>query len=250
MDYADRLNAAPHGARVRKGDMLLTLETEKIDRAIADLRSELEISELAIRQGRQQLQALERTTPLDLESSQRAARLAEEDRKFFFDVERPFLLEAVEFNLKMAKEWLEYEQEELHQLEKMYKADDITEETEQIVLKRARDAVDTRQVHGASDADRCTTRALKFAIPRRAEEVKGGVAAEVARVGEEQGGTAAGPAEAAAGVGQDAIAAVPDRGEAQSAAGRPGVDDGRSRPPTASSITASLRGGSPAIPPR
>ena len=42
----------------------------------------------------------------------------------------------------MANESLEYEKEELHQLEKMYKADDITEETEQIVLKRARDAVD------------------------------------------------------------------------------------------------------------
>ena len=41
----------------------------------------------------------------------------------------------------MAKDTLEYEEEELRQLEKMYKADEATEETEKIVLKRARDTV-------------------------------------------------------------------------------------------------------------
>ena len=32
-------SAVPHGAQVRKGDVLLTLDTEKLDRAIADLRN-------------------------------------------------------------------------------------------------------------------------------------------------------------------------------------------------------------------
>ena len=67
--------AAPHGAAVRKGDVLLKLETEKLDRAIADLAADLKISELAIHQGQDQLQAIEQTTPLDLEASQRAARV-------------------------------------------------------------------------------------------------------------------------------------------------------------------------------
>jgi multidrug resistance efflux pump len=165
------LSAVAHGARVRKGDTLLKLDLEKIDRAIADLRSELKISELAIHQGRQQLQAIEQTTPLDLEASQRAARLAEENQKFFVDVEHPFLLKAVEFDLKMAKEQLEYEEEELHQLEKMYKADDITEETEQIVLKRARDTVD-RAKFIVQATQTMHDQAIKFGIPRRAEDVK------------------------------------------------------------------------------
>ena len=97
---------------------------------------------VAIQQSEDQLRALEKITPLDLEASRRAARVAEEDRKYFFDVERPFAVKATEFSLKVAKETLEYEEEELRQLEKMYKADDITEETEQIVLKRARDTVE------------------------------------------------------------------------------------------------------------
>ncbi len=149
-------SAAEHGAQVRQGDVLLSLETEKLDRAIADLRAELGLSEIALKQDEDHLRALEKTTPMDLETSQRAARVAEEDRKYFFEVDRPFRLKSAEFGLKVAKEFLEYDEEELHQLEKMYKADDITEETEQIVLKRARDTVDPRSSWW-SRSKSCTT---------------------------------------------------------------------------------------------
>ena len=91
--------------------------------------------------------------------------MAEEDRKFFVDMERPFALKAIDFSLKMAKEQLEYEEEELHQLEKMYKADDITEETEQIVLKRARDTVD-RAKFMVQATQFMHDQAIKFAVPR------------------------------------------------------------------------------------
>ncbi len=40
------VSAAPHGACVRKGDVLLNLDTEKLDRAITDLRSEFAIAEV------------------------------------------------------------------------------------------------------------------------------------------------------------------------------------------------------------
>lgn len=134
--------AVPHGAQVRKGDVILSLDTEKIDRAIADLRTDQKLSEVSFDLSSDQLQTLEKTTPLDLEASQRAARIAEEDRKNFFDVRLPFTLKAIDFSLKIATNTLEYQEEELHQLEKMYKADDITEETEEIVLRRARNTVE------------------------------------------------------------------------------------------------------------
>ncbi len=156
---------------VREGDVLLTLDTEKIDKAISDLRSEQQLSQLTMRQGEDQLQALEKLTPLDLEASSRAARMAEEDRKFFTEVERPFAVRATEFSLKVAKESLEYQEEELRQLEKMYKADDITEETEQIVLKRARDTVGrARFMVEAYKLQH--DEALKFTIPRVEDRVK------------------------------------------------------------------------------
>ena len=133
--------------------------------------------------------------------------MAEEDRKYFFDVERPFALKATEFSLKMAKEVLEYEQEELHQLEKMYKADDITEETEQIVLKRARDTVERAKfmVEATQDQPRP---GVEVHHPAQGRAGEGIGPAKVAGMGEEQGGAAAGAAEAAAGTGETARAAA------------------------------------------
>ena len=140
------LHAAPHGAYVRKGDVVLELDPEKLDRAITDLRKDMEINAISLRQAEEQLKGLEKTTPIDFEAGERAARLVQEDHDYYFDVDRPFTVKSTDFNLKSMKEYLEYEEEELRQLEKMYKADDITEETEAIVLKRGRDSVESRQV--------------------------------------------------------------------------------------------------------
>jgi HlyD family secretion protein len=160
-----------HGARVRKGDVLVSLDPEKLDQAIADLRADLKLSEISLQLSEDQLKTLDKTTPLDLEQNARAARVAEEDRKYFMDVGRPFTLKMIEFSLKMANQSLEYEQEELRQLEKMYKADDITEETEQIVLKRARDTVERAKFMVEYVKLNCD-HALKFTLPRTEESVK------------------------------------------------------------------------------
>lgn len=163
--------AVSHGATVRKGDVLLKLETPKLDQAIADLRADLNILEVAVQQGEQQSQALEKTVALDLKAGRRAARIAKEDQKFFFDVARPFEEKLAGFQVKVAKQGAEYEQEELRQLEKMYKADDITEETEEIVLRRARDTVE-RAKFSLDMAQLLSDYTLKFSLPRRDDEVK------------------------------------------------------------------------------
>jgi len=163
--------AADHGAAVRKGDVVLALETEKIDRAIDDLRKELNLSRLAIQQAEDQLQALEKSVPMDLETSRRAARTAEEDRKYFIETERPFAEKIAEFNVKLSELALEYEQEELRQLEKMYKADDITEETEQIVLQRARDSVEKAKFM-VEYMKLYRDQTLQFSLPRMETAVK------------------------------------------------------------------------------
>lgn len=165
------VSVARHGARVRKGDVILKLETDKLDRAITDLRADLKLSGVAIHQEEEQLQVLEKITPLNLESSRRGAKIAKEDREFFFRVGLPLNLKATGLRLKMARASLEYQQEELRQLEKMYKADDITEETEEIVLQRARDALE-RVKFSVEVAKINHDFAMKFAIPRKEEQVK------------------------------------------------------------------------------
>lgn len=167
------LRAAPHGAYVRKGDVILELDPEKLDRAIADLRKDMEINSCSIKQAEEQLKALEKTVPMDMDAGARAAKLAQEDMDLYFNVDRPFSLKATDFSLRSVKEYVEYQEEELRQLEKMYKADDITEETEAIVLKRGRDAVDRARFQLES-AKINYDQTLKYGIPRRDVEVREG----------------------------------------------------------------------------
>ncbi len=165
------LGAVEHGARVNRGDLLVTLDLEKIDKAIADLRTQQKLADLALKQAQQQLQLLGKSTPLDLQASQRAGRVAKEDSKFYFKVGRPLALKSAHHMLERARQRVEYEEEELRQLEKMYKADDLTEETEEIILKRARNSLEQAKFYLES-AKIGHDRALKFELPRRDESVK------------------------------------------------------------------------------
>ncbi|HEY4761661.1 MAG TPA: hypothetical protein VIH42_13865, partial [Thermoguttaceae bacterium] len=163
--------AVEHGTRMKKGDVLITFDSEKIDRAIDDLRAEQRLAEVALKQAEDQLAVLEKTTPMDLEASQRAQRIAEEDQKQYLEVGRPLRIKMSEFQLKVAKQSLEYQRQELEQLEKMYKADDLTEETEEIVLKRQRDAVE-RAEFNAQREEVEYDQSIKYQVPRTDEQIK------------------------------------------------------------------------------
>lgn len=164
-------SAVKHGAKVKKGDVLLKLDSEKLDRQIDDLKTELRLAELSFQQAEQSLAVLEKTTPLDLAANERAAKINQEDRKHYFDVQRPFDLKVAEFNLTRARNFLEYSEEELRQLQKMYEADEITEETEAIVLKRARDQLESAKLSvESSQLSRDYT--VQFGIPRADERLR------------------------------------------------------------------------------
>ena len=165
------LKAVEHGAVVRRGDLLVAMDPEKIDRAIADLRTEIQLSDLSEKQAEQQLAALEKAAPLDMDANQRTLRAAQEDWRQYLAVDKPLSAKWADFTLTMAKEALEYQEEELRQLEKMYKADDLVEETERIVLKRTRNAVD-RARFSLEYARVMHDEMLKFGLPRQEDRMK------------------------------------------------------------------------------
>jgi HlyD family secretion protein len=68
-------------------------------------------------------------------------------------------------------EFLEYAKEELRQLEKMYRSKDLTEETEEIILRRQRFQVDSRE-HYLKQAELLRDQKLKVDLPRQEERVK------------------------------------------------------------------------------
>jgi multidrug efflux pump subunit AcrA (membrane-fusion protein) len=132
---------APHGSRVSKGDVLVAFDPENIDRKLQDVRKAIENRSHELAQARLEFSHLETTTPHRLEALKRAAGEAKEENAYFTKTRRKAAEETADQRLRRAEISLENEREELRQLEKMYAADDLTEETEEIILKRQKDQV-------------------------------------------------------------------------------------------------------------
>jgi multidrug resistance efflux pump len=165
------LKAVEHGTTVKPGDLLVSIDTEKIDRAIADLERDLALARLSLQETETQLQLGRVTGPLDLAMGERSKRNIDQDMAHYLQVERPMMERTLKFMVKMAEDRLAYEQEELRQLEKMYKADDLVEETEEIILRRARDSV-AQAKFGLERATTDRDSLLKISIPRAEEALK------------------------------------------------------------------------------
>lgn len=161
----------PHGARVNAGDAVIEFNTEKLDRAIADLKVDLELGEKALEIARRDLPAAEALHPLEMAEAEQSAKVAAEDLARFLSVEKASAEEDARFAVRAAEERLKYSREELGQLESMYKDKDLTEETEEMILQRTRfDVVQAEQ--SLKRAKENADRSLLLGIPRREIEVR------------------------------------------------------------------------------
>jgi multidrug resistance efflux pump len=165
------VKAVEHGTPVRKGDVLVRLDTSKMDQAIRDLRADRRQAEVALKLAEEEFPFLEKSAPQELTAAERAKTRADEDLKRFLDVGREASAKAAEFAVKSATHSLAYAKEELRQLEKMYRADDLREETEEIILKRQRHAVEAAEF-ALRTAKRQRDRTIKLELPRREQTLK------------------------------------------------------------------------------
>ena len=165
------MTAVEPGTAVKKGDVLVTLQMDKIDRAIRELEAEQQMSQLALRLAGEELPVLEKSTPLDLAAAERGKHQADEDLKKFLEVDRP-LAEAIANNMvKNADHFLMYAKEELKQLQKMYRNKDLTEETEEIILKRQRHQVEMSEFN-VRTATTKRDQTLKIDLPRQEQTTR------------------------------------------------------------------------------
>jgi multidrug resistance efflux pump len=178
--------AVPHGERVQKGETLVWLDMQGIDEQLQDAEQGLQLNKLALQLATTELDTTRTTLSMDLELTARTKRIADDDLNYFLKINRPFLEESAQFSLKSSQQSLEYAEEELKQLEKMYNADDLTEETEEIVLKRARNEVEQVKFYLKSTELR-TKKLLGEDIPRQEQLLtdtaqRAGVALDKTRV--------------------------------------------------------------------
>ncbi len=165
------LSVLPHGTKVRKGDVLLQLETKKLEEAIEESQLDLAIAEQTLANAELEFPFFEKMAPLDIEAAKRAKKYAEEELEHFLKVDRALSEESARFTLKTSEDNLKYNREELKQLEQMYKDKDLTEETEEMVLQRTRAGVEAAEFYLRSNRIN-TEQTLKKDIPRKEIEVR------------------------------------------------------------------------------
>lgn len=134
-----------HGTEVSKGQNVVWFETDEIDKKIKEAEIELRLSKLKLQDAEFGYQQFLMIQALDKAAAERTRKHAQQDYDNFVQIDRDRQKLSAEFNLKNSRASLENVMEELEQLEQMYTEDDLTEQSEEIVLKRAKRAVESAQ---------------------------------------------------------------------------------------------------------
>lgn len=155
----------PHGSSVKKGEKLLWIDTEALDKRIEEVTKERLKQKLVLENAELELDSLKSTTAESLAKAELEYKRFQEDYDYYKKVTKPQQASDAEYSVKRAKDYLSYTQEELDQLLKMYEEDGLTEETEEIIIKRSKHAL-TGSKRNLSKAEREAGYEKKINIPR------------------------------------------------------------------------------------
>ncbi|MBV8880921.1 MAG: hypothetical protein JO332_13200, partial [Planctomycetaceae bacterium] len=126
------------GELVKKGDLLLALDRAPLEKQIAALEQDLRMARATHEKQQADLEIGARGDALALLQAETALRDAAINLKSFEEVEGRHMVAQVELNVKFMEDSFHDQTEELAQLEKMYKSEELTNATSEIVVKRAR----------------------------------------------------------------------------------------------------------------
>jgi HlyD family secretion protein len=169
------LEVQPHGALVAQGDVVAKLDARAIDEEIRKM--ELEVQSASVRhQGTLAKNAIDEDAA---RSALELARVGLERAKRALDgwktQELAFTKRQDEISKRREEAGVEDEIDELDQLEKMYKGDELVDATEDIVIKRSRRSLEMTKIQNALSRDRARYREeneQKLEAERREEAVR------------------------------------------------------------------------------
>ncbi|HZE99427.1 MAG TPA: hypothetical protein VE981_20655 [Planctomycetota bacterium] len=127
---------------VKKGDVLLTLDRAPIEKLIAAADVDLRLARATNDKQQADLELGAKGDALALLQAENAYKDAGTNLKAFEEVDGRHMVAAVELNVKFMEDALNDQTEELAQLEKMYKSEELTNATSEIVVRRARRNID------------------------------------------------------------------------------------------------------------
>lgn len=132
------LEVVAHGSPVRAGDTLARCRLDAIDEALAAAERELRSLEIRHHNAREQARLDQESADLKIADAAEAIDDAEKALALWEKTELELKRRGIDLNRDSIEDGLDNQRDELAQLEKMYSKDELTDETEEIVLKRAR----------------------------------------------------------------------------------------------------------------
>lgn len=135
------INSKGHGEKVKKGESIIDIDLTPLSRAIEDQEQAVNEANIALRESKQRLAKTERDHAIAKERAERNLANAKDDYDFYLKVRVPLREENADQVIISYERRLENQREELRQLTAMYEEDGLTEETEEIILQRARNSV-------------------------------------------------------------------------------------------------------------
>ena len=162
-------DAAAHGTTVSANDVLVKLKANKLEEKIADTRLALELSSLDYAVAVAEYTFATNIAVMDRTVATNALARLEADFKRYEAKTLALSEKSARFSLLTSQNSLAYAEEELKQPKKMYAADDITEETEEIILQRATHAVN-RAKHFLERSESTAANTLTATLPREKED--------------------------------------------------------------------------------
>ncbi len=165
------VEAVEHGQEVRKGQELVVFKREDYEEQLEKKERAMRLAEISLRETELEVEALQASFPIAEEALQVEKRRSDEDFAYYFKVDQEWDRKMAEMSLRSSEFSVENQREEVEQLEKMYGADDLTEETEEIVLRRARFQLEMAEINFARTKLRFE-RNMETLLPRVEEDLK------------------------------------------------------------------------------
>ncbi|MBK8206731.1 MAG: hypothetical protein IPK87_08020 [Planctomycetes bacterium] len=165
---------ATPGMAMKAGDKLAELEAPDYAEALERGREGLTAAELGLQAMKDAAKQYEDSFPEQVLAAQRRLERAREELQFFREIDRKQQVRGNEMNLEGSKFSIEDQEEELAQLEKLYKGNDLAKESQDIVLNRSkRRLAQSKERHKMAE-DR-HERWLKVDLPRREQDLESAV---------------------------------------------------------------------------
>jgi hypothetical protein len=159
----------PHGTNIKAGQNIVWFDSEPITEKMKAAEIEMRLATIAMEEQEFNHKQFVASQKLERSAAERAWKSAQQSYNNFVKVDRERTIKTQENSLKGSLASLENTKEELEQLQQMYDADELTEESEEIVLKRAKRAVESAEFRH-QNAVIASDRAIKQTLPRTIAE--------------------------------------------------------------------------------